>query len=303
MALATIGPGEFHKRQQYLSFALLMPAAVAVLALIVYPLYRVVELSLREGRILNFAKIGDLPLGLQNYVDVLTNPKVLGAIWTSFLYVGGSVLFSFLVGLGTALLLNRKLAGNRLFRTLILLPWAVPGVIVAIMFLWLFDGSFGIFNAMLRDIGLLDGDFPWYVDGRTALIAVIVPTIWKSYPLITLTILAALQSVPKDLYEAADIDGATSWQHFRWITWPGIKGPTWLVLMITALGIFRDVDIVFATTGGGPAGATETLALFVYDEAFQFFRMGTASAVGTLMVIIAFVITLVMTGLSARSKF
>jgi multiple sugar transport system permease protein len=314
-AMATISPNDmtvekgtllspdFHQRQTWLSFALLIPAALAVLVLIVYPLYQVLELSFREGRMMNFARIGELPLGLDNYARVLSDRAFWRSTWISTLYVGGSVFFAFLIGLGTALLLNQKLPGTRFLRTFVLLPWAVPGVIVSIMFLWVMDGSFGVFNAMLRNLGLLSGDMAWFVDSRTALIAVMLPTIWKTYPLITLTLLAALQSIPRELYEAAEVDGATTPQKFAFITWPGIQGAGFLVVMISALGVFRDVDIIFATTNGGPAGATETLALYVYKEAFHYFRMGTATAVGTLMIAVAAILTVVFTRLATRSRF
>lgn len=293
----------YHRRQTLLSFALLIPAAAAVLLLIVYPLYQVVEISFRDGTVMNFARIGELPLGLGNYVRVLTDALFWRATLNSTLYVGGSVGGAFLVGLATALLLNKELPGTRVLRTIVLLPWAVPGVIVAIMFLWILDGSFGVFNGMLRSAGLLSGEMPWFVDRNTALFAVIIPTIWKTYPLITLTLLAALQSIPKELYEASDVDGATSAQQFWYITWPGIQGAAFLVVMISALGVFRDVDIVFATTGGGPANSTETLALYVYKEAFHYFRMGTATAVGTLMICAAFLIAAGLATLSRNSRF
>ncbi len=293
----------YHRRQTLLSFALLIPAAAAVLLLIVYPLYQVVEISFRDGRLMNFARMGELPLGVGNYARVLADPMFWRATLNSTLYVGGSVGGAFLIGLATALLLNRQLPGNRILRTLVLVPWAVPGVIVAIMFLWILDGSFGVFNAMLRSAGLLSGEMPWFVDSRTAMVAVIIPTIWKTYPLITLTLLAALQSIPRELYEAANVDGATKVQQFGYITWPGIQGASFLVIMISALGVFRDVDIVFATTHGGPAGATETLALYVYKEAFHYFRMGTATAVGTLMICAAFLIAATLAALSRNSKF
>lgn len=293
----------YHRRQTLLSFALLIPAAAAVLILIVYPLYQVVEISFRDGRLMNFARIGELPLGLGNYARVLADPLFWRATLNSTIYVGGSVALAFLVGLGTALLLNKDLPGNRLLRTIVLVPWAVPGVIVAIMFLWILDSSFGVFNSILRSTGLLSGEMPWFVDSRTAMIAVIVPTVWKTYPLITLTLLAALQSIPRELYEAADVDGAKKIQQFGYITWPGIQGASFLVVMISALGVFRDVDIVFATTGGGPANATETLALYVYKEAFHYFRMGTATAVGTLMICAAFLIAATLATLSRNSKF
>jgi len=293
----------FEARQKTLAYALLLPAAATIALLIVYPLYQVVELSFREGRVMNFSRIGTMPLGFAQYARLFSDRAFWHAASTSAVYVGGSVFVAFLVGLLTAVLLNREIPARRLLRTLVLLPWAIPGVIVSIVFLWLLDGSFGVVNAILRNVGLLQGDQPWFVDQRTALIAVMLPTVWKTYPLITLTLLAAMQSIPKELYEAAEVDGAKPRHRFLHITWPGIQAAALLAVMVSALGTFRDVDIIFATTGGGPARVTETLAVYVYNEAFQYFRMGSAAAVGTIMIGIAFALVLVLVRFAGRSKF
>lgn len=285
------------------AFALLAPAIASVLFLIVYPLLRIFELSLREGRSMNFARIGELPLGFANYRQVFADPGFWNSLRVSATYVGGSVFFAFLLGLGTALLLNNTFPGRRWLRALILLPWAVPGVIVSIVFLWMLDGSFGVVNAILRNMGLMQTDVSWFIDGRTAMAAVMMPTVWKAYPLITLTLLAALQSIPAELYEAGDIDGASRLQRFAFITWPGIRATAILSIMVSALWVFRDVDIIFATTHGGPARATETLSIYTYDEAFKYFRMGVGSAVGTLMVTVAFLGTLLSVTLVKTDKF
>jgi multiple sugar transport system permease protein len=297
-------PGMPRDRQDKLfAFALLAPATIAVLILIAYPLVRVVELSLRKGRSMNFRTISDLPLGLDNYVRVLTDPVFWNSVWVSILYVGGSVFFAFLIGLGTALLLNVKFPGRRYFRAAILIPWAVPGVIVAIIFLWMLDSSFGVVNATLRDLSLIEEDIAWFVNSGTALWAVILPTIWKAYPMITLMLLAALQSIPEEIYEAGAIDGANGGQKFWYLTWPGIRGTATLAVLITALWVFRDIDIIYASTQGGPARATETLAVMTYNEAFQYFRMGVASAIGTIMVTAALLATVTAIMLLRRDKF
>ncbi len=286
-----------------LAYWLLLPASISVLALIVYPLARVVELSFREGKTMNFARIGTLPLGLDNYQRIFTDPSFWQSAWISFVYVLGSVGIAFLVGLVTALLLDLDLPGRRFLRTAVLLPWAIPGVITSIIFLWMLDGSFGVVNAVLRDLGLLSEDLPWFVDQRTALYSVMAPTVWKAYPLITLTLLAAMQSIPSELYEAAELDGAGAVGKFTYVTWPGVRSAALLGIMISALWIFRDVDIIYATTGGGPAKATETLAIYVYHEAFDYFRMGSAAAVGTLMILAACAVAVTAVVLARRSRF
>lgn len=299
----SLGGWNHHRRQTLFSLALLLPASAVVLLMIVYPLYRVLDISLRDGKIMNFARIGSLPLGFENYRRVLENDQFWHSTAISAVYVSGSVGVAFLLGLATALLLNKNLPGSRALRTLVLLPWAVPGVIVSIVFLWVMDGSFGVLNAMLRSLGLMSGSHAWFVDSRTALVSVMVPTVWKAYPLITLTLLAALQAVPVELYEAARVDGATRRQQFRYVTWPGILGPAYLVVLISALGVFRDVDIIFATTGGGPSNATETLSLYVYREAFHYFRMGNAAAIGAIMIATAALASVLLGGVARRKAY
>lgn len=279
-------------RSPAMAYGLLAPAVVAVAFLIAYPLYLVAQVSFRQGKTLNIARITELPLGLGNYARILDDPEVWHSAWVTFVYTTGSIVPAFAIGLATALLLNRHFPGRLLFRCLILLPWAVPGVVASIDFLWLFDASYGVVNALLREAGLITRDIAWFVHADTALAAVILPTVWKCYPFFTLTLLAALQTIPAALYEAARVDGATPFQQFRHVTWPGIRSAAILAAILNTLWTLRDIDIVFAATGGGPAGATETLGLLVYHEAFSYFRMGTASAMGVAIIALSVVLVL-----------
>jgi len=138
-----------------------------------------------------------------------------------------------------------------------------------------------------RSLGLISTDISWYTNESTALIAVIVPTLWKGYPFFTLTLLAAMQSIPGNLYEAAEVDGASAWQRFTNITWPGIRGQATLALVLNGLWVFREFDIIYAATGGGPSKTTETLGIRAYNEAFGYFYMGRAAVIGVLMLAIA----------------
>jgi multiple sugar transport system permease protein len=280
-------PGSLARRRRLFAYGLLAPAVVAVAALIAWPMYLILSISFREGKSLNFLALGDRPFGLGNYASVLGDADTWHSVWVSFAYTIGTIAPAFLIGLLTALLLNRVFPLRRWLRSLMLLPWAVPGVMVSIIFVWLFDASFGVVNYFLRTLGLISTDIAWYTNESTALFAVIVPTIWKSYPFFTLTLLAAMQSIPESLYEAAAVDGATAWQRFVHITWPGIRGQATLALVLNGLWAFREFDIIYAATGGGPAKATETLGIRAYNEAFGYFYMGRASVIGVLMLVIA----------------
>lgn len=274
------------------AFVLLLPALVATGLLILYPMYLVVMLSLREGKSMNFLDSSGLPLGLSHYRDVLSDPATWASAVTTLVYTAGSMGPAFVGGFAFALLLNERFPGRRWLRSLALLPWAVPGVLVSVLFLWLLDASYGIVNAALRDLGLISRDVAWFTDERTAMAAVIAPTIWKSMPFFTLTILAALQAVPEELYEAARMDGANRLQRLRFVTWPAVRGAAVLALVLNMLWAFREFDIIFATTGGGPYRATETLGIRAYQEAFSYFEIGRACVLG--MVMLAFAMVLVL---------
>jgi multiple sugar transport system permease protein len=291
------------RQRQLVGVVLLAPALLTLFALIVYPLFKVAEYSIRVGHTMNLSKLGTLPLGFDNFQRVLQDDAFWHSILVSAGYVVGTVGGAFLLGLFSALLLNAPIPLRRLWRTIVLIPWAVPSVVASIIFLWMLDGSFGVVNAILRDLGLTATGLNWFLDNRTALIAVIVPSVWKLYPLFTLTLLAVMQSIPEELYEAASVDGCRGYRKFVHITWPGIRGSALLICLIGALWAFRDIDIIYATTRGGPNRATETVALYVYNEAFQYLRMGSAAAAGVVMVIFAIVSTVVMIRVLGRDKF
>lgn len=285
-------PTAIRRSDRLLAWGLLTPAFVAVAALVAWPIWVVVNMSLRPGRALELSKLFDQPLGLGNFERVFGNAATWQAFGHSAVYTVGTLVPAFLAGLLFALLFNKEFPARRWLRSLMLMPWAVPGVIVSLNFLWMFDASFGVVNAILRKLGLISSDIAWFVDGDTAMATVILATVWKSFPFFTITLLAALQSVPKSLYEAARVDGASAWQEFREVTWPGIQRPAVLALILNALWTFREFDIIYVGTGGGPAGATETLGILVYREAFGSFRFGTAAALGVLMLATAALIVL-----------
>jgi multiple sugar transport system permease protein len=278
--------------ERRLAWLLLLPAFAAVALLVAWPIYVVVQMSLRPTRVLALDQLMSQPLGWGNFDRVLHQPTTWAAFLHSGVYTVGTLIPAFLFGLLVALLFNRVFPARRWLRSLLLLPWAVPGVIVSITFLWMLDASFGVVNSVLRRAGLLSTDLAWFVNADTAMLAVILPTVWKSFPFFAITILAALQAIPASLYEAAKIDGARAWQQFRYVTWPSIKRPAMLAVLLNALWTFREFDIIYASTGGGPAGATETLGILVYREAFGSFRFGTAAALGVLMLLTATVVVL-----------
>lgn len=265
---------------------LLTPALVLGLILIAYPLYLVVSVSLRDVGLVTIGTLNKAPLTWANFQELWLDPSIRDSLWLSLVYTVGATVPAFLLGLSTAVLLNKQFPGRRLMRTLILLPWAVPTVLAAIAFLWILDSSYGVLNYILVSLGIVQENVAWLASTNTAMVAVILPTVWKTYPFFTLILLAALQAVPEELYEAASVDGAGAVRKFRSVTWPVIRPAAYLAIILQGLWTFREFDVIYPMTKGGPASSTETLAIRVYNEAFNLFHMGFGSAIGILAMLI-----------------
>jgi multiple sugar transport system permease protein len=268
--------------ERRLALGLLMPALAVIGAMLAVPLALLAFISLKGLKLGNLTQILRADFTLDNYARILGDPGTWSSLWVSFLYIVGSSAVAFSLGLATALVINEKFPAQRLFRTLILLPWAVPGITATIAFLWIMQPSFGVLNFVLRTTGLAEGDVNWFGDPSLALVAVIFPTVWKTYPFFTIMLLAALQTIPRDMYEAASIDGANGWRAFRWITWPSIRRYAVVALVFNAMYVFREFDFIYASTRGGPNGATDTIAIRIYNVAFEKFDLAAASALGVL---------------------
>lgn len=288
------------QRRAVIAWAMLAPAIASVLFLLAWPTWVAVSSSLRVGNTMSVARLNTLPFGLANWRRILADADTWNSLLLSLKYTFGSMLPAFALGTGLAVLLNRDFPGRRWVRSLMMLPWAVPGIVAGVAWLWLLDDSYGLVNGLLRGAGL--PGVAWYDRSDTAMIAVIMPTLWKAFPFFTLTALAAMQAIPDALYEAARVDGASRAALFRHITWPGIRAPMLLALVLNALWALKEIDIIYATTGGGPARATDVLAMHVYQTAFEDFRMGPAAALGLLLMAVSAVM-LLMAWPQLRQRF
>ncbi len=280
------------KRNHTMAVVFSLPAAVFSMLLIIYPLFTTVKLSFQDVKFIGSLTDDSTGFTLGNYTKLCSNMDFWNALGRSVLFTFLALSLSFLIGLGLALLLNKKFRFQKCVRTLILLAWPIPGVIVGLLFTWLFDANYGIMNVILKSLRLIEKNVKWITMGNTAKITVITATIWKSYPFFTLTLLAGLKGISSDYYEAASIDGANAWQRFLHITLPALKSVIVTSLLLNGLWIFRNYDLVYTITGGGPNQATETLPLLLYNQAFKYYNMGYASAVGmvSLLVCSVFVI-------------
>ncbi|MDQ4055491.1 MAG: sugar ABC transporter permease [Actinomycetota bacterium] len=275
-----VRPAVSRRRRVRGDYLFLVPGAVFVVATVVYPLgYNVLQ-SFQNVGLAQVVNGGAEWVGLDNYRDQFGRSQFWEALRVSMIYTCASVALSFGIGMGLALLFNRSFPGRNTMRSLTLMAWILPTVVSANVWRWLLDGSYGLVNAGLQGLGLIEGDVFWLGKPDTALIAVTFATAWTFAPFAMIMLLAGLQSVPGNLYESARLDGAGAWQQFARITMPLIRPVSLTTLLLLFIYTFKTFDTVFLMTGGGPGGSTTTLPIYAYEQAFEFFKFDTA-AVGT----------------------
>ncbi len=280
------------------AFLLVVPGLALLAAVVVYPLITsLVTAFFQQSLILPGREF----VGLQNIVDVLQ-----GEFFTLFgqtmVFTIGTTLIPFVIGFGLALALNTRIAGSKVLRGLMLIPWLVPGVVVSFLWMWIFNANYGVMNALLQSIGLIDDPQAWLAQPGTAMAAVIIAKTWQSFPWMMVMLLAGLQTVPRELHEAAEIDGAGTIRRFFSITVPQMNGIIGLVLLLEFIWNFQHFDIIYVLTGGGPAGSTQTFATAVYETAFHGFDLGKAGALGLLWLLLLMVLVVVYVRFSEKGE-
>ncbi|MGC1021246.1 sugar ABC transporter permease [Pantoea agglomerans] len=280
------------QREQRQAWVLLAPMLLVMLLLTAWPLLRTIWLSFTDAALIGS---GETPawIGLENYLYALSDPDFRASIWRTLYFTLVSVTVEGIIGVLVALLLNHKFIGRNVLRVLVILPWALPTIVNAMMWRLNFNPDYGSINALLSQLGIIDGYRSWLGSPEAALDAVMFADIWKNYPLVTLLVLAALQSIPEDLFEAARLDGASAWRRFRAITFPAIVAPLGVALVLRTIDAFKIFDIIYVMTRGGPVDSTKTLSFFVYQESFSYLRAGSGAAYAILMTLMcALLITL-----------
>jgi multiple sugar transport system permease protein/N,N'-diacetylchitobiose transport system permease protein len=270
--------------------AMIAPATLVILAITVVPLLRAMWMSLFH---IVLIRPGVEPfVGLGNYIAELTSPIFWGAMGRTFVLTVSSAGVSLALGLGLGVLMNQPLRGRWLLRSVIILPWALPGVVNAFMWQWIDHAQYGALNALLTQVHLLDTYQNWLGDPGTALWMIVIADIWKNTPLVALLVLAALQTVPKELADAAEVDGADALQVFRRVTLPLIMPMLLVALVLRTIDSIKLFNTIYVMTGGGPANATQTISLYAYKTAFQVFDFGKGATLGWLIafVTVGFVI-------------
>ena len=273
-----------------------------MVAVVLYPVLTAIDLSFRRVSIYTpSAPRG--PLTFDNYARLFTSPAFWQSMRVSVLYVVLSIIFALGIGFGTALLLNQRFRWRALARMLAVLPWAIPPVVAVNIWWWILDPSYGLLNWVLLRIGVIAQPINWITSPQPALAAVSMVTVWKGYPFFVVMLLAGLQAIPQDLYDAVAVDGAGRLAAFRHITVPGLRHILALATLLTVLWVFREFTFIWVLTGGGPIRATETLAIMTYREAFAFFHMGFAAAIGVVTLLISTVVSVIFIRQAAKEFY
>ncbi len=276
----------FTSRNGWTILAFMAPAIVFVAVFTYYPMIQGSQMAFRNWNLNNLTDTSWVGFG--NFVKVFEDPAFMTVVGNTVLWVVGSIIPQLIIGFGLALWLRRKFRFRGLYQALIFFPWAISGFLIGILFRWMFNSEFGVINDLLQKAGFIDTPIPWLADPQTAMFAVIVANIWYGVTFFTIMILAALQSVPDELFEAAALDGAGKIRMLVSITIPYIRTTLALTILLRVIWIFNFPDIIWAMTGGGPANQTHIITTWMINTT-QRGDYGQASAIGLIVVAVLFV--------------
>jgi multiple sugar transport system permease protein len=288
------------KTSHRLALSFLLPSLIFVSVFSIYPIFESFRLSFYR-LILTLPWLGQKMVGWENYADLWTDPVAVQSLRTTLVFVGVTIPIELLLGLGIALVMNEAFRGRGLLRAVVLIPWAIPTVVSSQMWRFIFNDRYGLFNVVL-----FGGDASRYLaplaDSDLALIAIIAAEIWKTTPFAALILLAGLQGIPDDLYEAASVDGATAWQKFWHVTLPLLRPALLLALLFRSIDALRVFDLVFVMTQGGPADATNVLQFYGYKKSFAEGMIGYGSAIAVTVFFMSLVLSLAYLRLLKTSR-
>lgn len=269
------------KREPWL---FLLPVLVVLLLLFGYPLINSIVMAFQNYKL---TAPNDIYFnGFENFKKLFGDPDGLMILKNSIIYVVISVAGQFLLGLTLALALKKQFKGRGLYQSIVFLPWAFSSFVVGLIFRWSFNGEYGVVNNLLMKLGIIDNNIAWLGTPGYSLAVVIIAMIWMGIPFFAIMILAALQSIPADVYEAADVDGCGTVRQFFQITLPYIKPTLITTVLLRTIWIFNSLDLVVIITDGGPANSSQTLPAYMYSKAFGSYDFGFAAALGVMLMII-----------------
>ena len=280
-------------REQRTAWILLIPALLLLLFVFAYPIGRAFWLSLFTQNL--GTKLQPVFSGFDNYVRMAGDGRFWQTFWQTTIFTSASVVLELLLGLVIALVLNQKFLGRGFVRTTAIIPWALPTALIGLAWAWIFNDQFGVVNDILLRLGLIRTGINWLGDPALAMMAVIFADVWKTTPFISILLLAGLQSISPDLYEAHSIDGATPWQNFTRITLPLLMPQILIALLFRFAQAFGIFDLIAVMTGGGPGGATEVVSLYIYSTVMRYLDFGYGAA----LVVVTFSLLIVAVAIAS----
>ncbi|NEO21365.1 MULTISPECIES: sugar ABC transporter permease [unclassified Moorena] len=285
-------------QEQRTGWLLVTPALLLLLLVYGYPILRSFWLSLFTKNL--GTQLQPVFSGLNNYGRMMGDGRFWHSLWNTVIFTSVSVALELVLGIAIALILNQTFKGRGIVRTIAILPWALPTALIGLVWAWMFNDQFGVWNDILLRLGIIEDGINWLGYPTTAMMAVIAADVWKTTPFISILLLAGLQSIPQDLYEAHALDGATPWQSFKQITLPLLTPQILISLLFRFAQAFGVFDLIKVMTGGGPGGATEVVSLYIYTTVMDYldFGYGAALVVVTFLILVT---TVVIIALSSRN--
>jgi multiple sugar transport system permease protein len=281
------------RRRNASLLAFLAPAAVFVVIFYLYPIVFNVQMSLQEYTARSFVT-GEAPfVGFDNFSRLFSFSDFRSTSWNSVVFTVVSIFFQFTIGLALAIFFQRRFPLNTLLKSLLLLPWLMPVIVSGAIWVRLLDLDYGVVNFALRSLGIISEPIPWLPGAEWALVSVLIANIWIGIPFNMVILHGGLQAIPGELYEAASIDGAGSWQRFRFISWPLLRPVTTVLLVLGVIYTLRVFDVIMAITRGGPGNASHTLNTWGYQLSFTRLDFGLGAAVGDILIVVSMIFGLV----------
>jgi multiple sugar transport system permease protein len=280
------------KRKWNQGYFFIFPAMLALAALILYPLVDTVFLSVTN-------EAGDF-VGIKNFVSMLSSSTTSLATYNSIVYVGGSIIIQIVVGTIAGILLDRRFIGRGFVRSILLIPWVVPGVVAATTWAWMLHYEFGIVNLGLQQLHFITAPLGWLTDPNLVMPSMVAVNVWKMFPFVALMVLAALQGIPESLYEAARVDGATFYHEVRYIMLPHLGAVLASITLLLLIWGLNGITLIYAMTGGGPANKSLILPLQIFKEAFEAFDFNRAAALSLVLFVVLF--TVIVAQLTVSQK-
>jgi multiple sugar transport system permease protein len=268
------------------------PVAALLLIFVIYPVIRTIGLSffhksLATGFASEFA-------GLANFARAVTDSRFIASLWITFIFTAISVALEFGFGLLLALASESVQKAQGAVRVILLIPWTLPTAVIAVLWAWMLNDQYGGVNAVLLRSGVIDSAVTWLGKPTTAMMAIVVADVWKTTPFVFLILLAGLQNIPRELYDAIEVDGGGAWAKLRYVTWPHLLPFTFVALIFRIIQAFAVFDLVWVMTGGGPGGSTETVSIYTYRTFMRYLDFGYGAALAVTTVVILGIIAAVL---------